>query len=235
LIDVHCHLLPGVDDGCKTLDESIAVARQMIAAGYTHAVCTPHIWPNFPHNNAANIPRYVARLQEQFDRAGVAMRLLPGGEINLRHETLHTPTHELVTYNLAGKFVLFDLWAGQLPDFFEPTVRWFQRQNIQPIIAHPERMEAVQKNPALADYFAQIGLLMQGNLYCLTDSPLAPAVATRLARQFLTDGRYFLLGSDNHTPDTVHHRLAGLQVARDLVGESVVHRLLHEHPLQLLG
>src|SRR4051794_15107533 len=55
-IDVHSHLLPGVDDGCASIEDSIACAARMVAAGYTHSFCTPHVWPDLPHNNAGTIP-----------------------------------------------------------------------------------------------------------------------------------------------------------------------------------
>src|SRR5690349_17751445 len=97
-IDVHSHLLPGVDDGCATLDESLACARKLVEAGYTHAFCTPHIWPNLPQNTVAEISKRTARLQQAFDEAQVPLKLFPGGELNLRPEITDTPPEELPTY-----------------------------------------------------------------------------------------------------------------------------------------
>src|SRR3954471_20893250 len=96
-IDVHSHLLPQVDDGCRTLEESIAGGREMVAAGYTHSFCTPHVWPSLPHNNAAEITRRVGRLQQAFDDAGVGLKLIPGGELNLRADTPGTNPGDVVT------------------------------------------------------------------------------------------------------------------------------------------
>src|SRR5690242_11112644 len=161
-IDVHSHLLPQVDDGCRTLEESIACGREMVAAGYTHSFCTPHVWPNLPHNNVAEIGRRVGRLQRAFDEAGVGLKLIPGGENNLREDTPQTPPGELVTYGMAGKYVLFDIWADRLPSFFAPGVRWLQDRGLTCILAHPERMRAVQVEPGLMDRFRDMGLLLQG-------------------------------------------------------------------------
>jgi protein-tyrosine phosphatase len=77
--DVHSHIVPGVDDGCETLEESIACARELVKAGYTHSFCTPHIWPSLPGNTIASIVANVARLQKEFDAAGVPLSLIPGG------------------------------------------------------------------------------------------------------------------------------------------------------------
>lgn len=231
LIDTHAHLLPGVDDGCKTVEESIACARALVAAGYAHAFCTPHIWPGLATNTADAIPAMVERLQSDYDRAGVPLRLAPGGEMNFRPTFTDTPPDELVTYGMAGKYALVDLWADRLPPHFEPSVRWLQRLGMTVILAHPERMRAVQDRPELADYFADLGLLLQGNLQCFNDPPAAPT--RRVADRYLQDGRYWMLGSDTHGVGGLDQRLAGLRRVRELVDPATFARLTHDNPLKL--
>src|SRR5258708_22601308 len=82
-IDVHTHLLPGIDDGCPSFDDSLQCARTLVAAGYTQAFCTPHIWPTLPHNTIDNVRQWTSKLQERFDAAGIPLKLAPGGENNL--------------------------------------------------------------------------------------------------------------------------------------------------------
>ena len=231
-IDVHSHLLPGCDDGCRTLEESIACARMLVAAGYTHSFCTPHVWPNLPANSAEKIPRQVAALQGAINDAGVPLRLIPGGEINLRADTSFTEVEKLVSYGMLGRFALIDLWAEKLPPFFGTAIEWFRALGIQPILAHPERMEAVQRDPGLADYFAEIGLLLQGNLQCFSDPPGAPT--RRVVERYLLEGRYFLLGSDLHNLASLPMRLDGLRRAFELVGGETIDRLTIENPRELL-
>jgi protein-tyrosine phosphatase len=232
-IDVHSHLLPGVDDGCKTLDESLACARVLVAEGYTHSFCTPHIWPNLPDNTIPNIAAHVERLQRSLDEADIPLRLIPGGEMNLRPDTMNSGPDGLVTYGSRRKFVLFDLWADALPDFFERGVRWFQSLGAEVVLAHPERMRAVQLNPELANYFDALGLMLQGNLQCLADPP--HTATYRVGRKFLTEGRYFLLGSDLHNLETLGHRMRGLHHAVELVGDVAVDRLTKHNPRLLLA
>jgi protein-tyrosine phosphatase len=231
-IDVHSHLLPGLDDGCRHLDESIACARMMAGAGYTHSFCTPHIWPNLPNNTVANIPRYTADLQSALDEAGVALKLIPGGELNLRADTPWSQVENLVSYGMGQKFVLIDLWAETLPPFFRPGMEWLQAQGVKVILAHPERMAAVQREPELADAFAEIGLLLQGNLQCFSDPAGSPT--RRTVERFLLEGRYFVLGSDLHNLPSLPMRLEGLKRATELGGEELVNRLTIENPRQLL-
>ncbi len=232
-IDVHSHLLPGLDDGCQTLDESLDCARVLVRSGYTHAFCTPHIWPNLPDNTPEAIAQRTVELQSALDREGIALQVMPGGEINLRFDTPRTPPDQLVTYGMSRRHVLIDLWAEILPDFFEPAVRWMQSMGLTVILAHPERMRAIQDRPELAEELAQMGVLLQGNLHCLVDPP--DALTRRRAEEFLYEDRYFMLGSDLHRLQSLPPRMAGLQRAIDLVGLDEVDRLTRENPAKLLG
>jgi len=231
-IDVHSHILPGVDDGSPSVEESLACARRLVAAGYTHSFCTPHIWPNLPHNTIAGITGQTARLQGAFDRAAIPLRLFPGAELNLRPDLIATPPHELPTFAMARRYCLFDIWADRIPGFFWKTVEWLQSLGLKVILAHPERMRAVQDNPGLADDFAKAGLLLQGNLQCLADPPYAQT--RQVIERYLAGGRYFLLGSDLHGLAGLDNRLLGLQRAIELVGEKEVGRLTVDNPQQLL-
>lgn len=231
-IDLHSHLLPQVDDGCRSLEESIACARELVSAGYAQSFCTPHIWPNLPNNNVAEIPRRVSLLQAELDRAEVPLRLHPGGEINLRDDTHQADAHALVTYGMARKFVLIDLWADRLPAFFRPAIAWLQAQGVIVILAHPERMRAVQDAPGLADHFQELGLLLQGNLQCLGDP--RGAATREVAEQYLAEGRYTFLGSDLHHFESLPVRLAGLRRAIEAIGEEAVNQLTVENPKMLL-
>lgn len=232
-IDVHSHLLPGVDDGCRTLEESIQCARELAAAGYTHSFCTPHIWPNLPENNVSMIPVHTQQLQDQLDLFNVRLQLMPGGEINLNPETMHTEVDELVSYGMQRKFVLIDLWAQTLPSFFVPAIQWLQSTGAKVILAHPERMRAVQDDPDLADIFADLGILLQGNLQCLADPP--GSATRRVADRYLSEGRYFLLGSDLHNLNSLPIRLRGLHSAIKAVGDEAVNTLTIDNPRKLFA
>ena len=135
----HSHLLPGVDDGCKTLEESLSCARLLVENGYTHSFCTPHIWTNLPGNTVAGIPKMVSALQKEFDSRNIALKLVPGGENNIQPGLFRTKPDEVVTVGMNRKYVLIDLWAERLPDFFYVNVKWLQSLGLI-VSSHPERM-----------------------------------------------------------------------------------------------
>ena len=231
-IDVHSHLLPGIDDGCKTIEESLACARMMVEAGYTHSFCTPHIWPGYS-NTIKSIPQMVTTLQGELDSAGIPLKLIPGGEINLRPDYMSaTPPNEVVTYALNGRYVLFDIWCDKLPEHVAPSVEWLQSLGLTVILAHPERMRAVQDEPELVEHFQSLGILLQGNLQCFGEKEGA---MTRIcAERFLSENRYFMLGSDTHNPETIGVRMSGLNRVTDLVGPTEAMTLTRERPMSLI-
>jgi protein-tyrosine phosphatase len=204
----------------------------MVAAGYTHSFCTPHIWPTFPGNTIDHIPAWTAALQNDLNKAKIPLQLIPGGEINLRAEIVNTPDDQIVTYGMKGKFALIDLWADRMPSFFKPGIKRLQSMGLTVILAHPERMRMVQDNPGIADELQAMGLLLQGNLQCLSDSPDSMTRIT--VERYLAEDRYFLLGSDLHKPETLPHRLNGLPRAIELVGGAKVDQLTKINPLKLM-
>ena len=230
-VATHSHLLPGVDDGCKSVEESIACAKVLVANGYSHAFCTPHIWHNNRGISRTSVPRLVKMLQGELDAAQVPLSLLPGGEMNLYLGVDKTPADEVVPLGL-GKYMLVDMWFSELPPFFEQAVQWLQEMELSVVLAHPERMRAIQDDPELVDYIQSLGVYLQGNLQCFTDKP--EALTRKRAEQFLLDGKYFILGSDTHNPETIDVRMGGLARVRELVGEETLDQLTVTNPRKLV-
>src|SRR6185437_7172553 len=229
-IDVHSHLLPGVDDGCKTVEESLGCAKVLVANGYTHALCTPHIWPKYSGISRDSVPRMCAMLQSELDKAQVPLKVLPGGELNLFAGVSKTPVDEIVPLGL-GKYMLVDMWAAEIPEFFEESVRWLQALDLTVVLAHPERMRAVQDRPELVDYFDSLGILLQGNLQPFGEQE--GAITRACAEQFLSEGKYFMVGSDTHGPDSMEVRMRGLRRIIELVGEEGATVLTKSNPMKL--
>jgi protein-tyrosine phosphatase len=230
-IDVHAHLLPGLDDGSSSPAESIALIERLIEAGYTHATCTPHLWPGYQKYTPTFIAARVRELQSHVDAAGLKMKLFPGCELNIDFPIDQLPASEIPTYANLGKHALFDFWHGELPHFFWRRVKHMQQLGIQPIVAHPERIEAFQDDPDLIKQLADRGLLFQANLQCLDDPP--QRMTRQLVEQWLTEKRYFMLGSDTHNMGGIETRMRGLQNAIKLLGEAEVHRLTVTNPRTL--
>ncbi len=231
-IDIHNHLLPGVDDGCQSIAESLECANALVEAGFTHAFCTPHIWRSLPGNSPDRIPEMVQQLQQACDDANIRIRLFAGGEINLHANVREQLERGIMTFAGLGKFALMDLWADRLEPWLDETIRWMQSTGLKLILAHPERMRAIQDDPSRADYFLERGVLLQCNLQCIGDAEHTDT--HRTAARLLHERRYFAVATDFHNPQSLPSRLRGLQVLERVVDPQYRQKLLRDNPRQLL-
>jgi protein-tyrosine phosphatase len=232
-IDVHCHFIPNLDDGCQTVAESLACLRVMAAAGYTRIFCTPHCGDvDFPELTPAEIAERVRTLQGFADATGIAVQLKPGGEVRLGPNLAASlPDGMVPTFGNAGKYVLVDTWDPGWPAWATQGVEWLQREGYTVIIAHPERMQYLRDKPERINELAALGVLFQGNLGPLGGGDSEDIVA--LGRQYLLEGRYFMVGTDGHRPSHMGVRMAGLRVIEELVGTAKLEELTVTNPERL--
>jgi protein-tyrosine phosphatase len=236
-IDVHSHLLPGMDDGCEDESQSLACARALVEAGYTHAFCTPHFWPSLPGNTVPNIRKATEKLQQRFTAENLPLTLMPGGEINLLEawpDLAKLANEQIPTFAMAGKYALFDFWAdtyAECRDDLEEAIGFLRGRGMRPILAHPERISAMREKGSV-DRMAELGVLLQLNCYCLAE-PENTSIYQAAAR-LLKEDRYFLIGSDTHRPTGMDRRARGLAVAEKLAGKDTVDRLTIENPRRLI-
>ncbi len=237
-IDLHSHLLPGIDDGCRDGAESLACIRGLMAMGYAGSVCTPHVWPQqYPGLEPIGIGRRVERLRERVAAAGLDYALWPGGEVRL-FEDADRWMHQKGAPVLGGlggerKAVLVDSWSGDWPSHHDRTIDWLLGRGFTPVLAHPERSPTRRGFSRLLDRLDKRGVLLQGNLRSFTGREGSKALA--LAECFLADGRYACLASDTHRPDTLPDRARGLEAVSGLVDEATLRRLTVDVPRALLG
>lgn len=231
-IDIHSHLLPGVDDGCQDLEESLASIAQLQQAGFVGSICTPHVFPQmFPQNTAEHIRGWTAQLAMQLRQRGIAYPLWPGGELRLFDGVIDwLKTNEVPT--LAGsRYVLTDFWEPVWPKWVDKALDWLLSQGYQPILAHPERL-AMAQLPQHLEALTQRGVLLQGNVRCMTGED--GYLADQWVRRFLAEKRYAFLALDAHRPDTLASRLDGLTMVTQEFGPDTTRKLLHDTPRQIV-
>lgn len=233
LIEMHAHLIPDVDDGSRTPAESVTIAQQLVERGYSHLVCTPHVWPNLPHNHTREIARRVVELQTHLTSSGVPLTLLTGGEINLQPGLLRVHPDTLPTYGLRGTHFLVDAWVWNWESWLTPVIKHLQQGGRTVILAHPERLGLLQNEPSRIRKFQDLGVLFQGNLYCFADPKGERTRA--LADQYLDEGYYYMLAGDLHREDTLECRFKGLERVTSRLGLDGLTTYLRTHPGRLLG
>ena len=219
MIDLHSHILPGLDDGATDLADALEIARAAVADGITTIAATPHVREDYPTTTDA-MESGVRQLRAALEREGIDLELLPGGEVSL--EQLDRLSHdELRRFGLGGnpKYLLIETPYSDWPLPFGEIVLRLGSFGITPVIAHPERNSAIQ-----ADLAKVAGLVHAGALIQVTAASLDGRLGSRTrasARKLVDDGLVHMVGSDAHTAGI---REVGLSGARKVIGDE---RLAH--------
>jgi protein-tyrosine phosphatase len=207
-IDLHCHLLPGIDDGARTLEAALAHARRLDAEGVREVACTPHVKRDeFPGVVLEELPRRVAALQRAIADAGLRVRVHRGGELAARDALALSPRElELIAQGpRAARWLLLECPFAGLDDEFEAAARRLAGLGYGLLLAHPERSEGVAADgwPRLEALRAD-GALLQVNVCSLLGNHglAAQEIAAGLVRR----GFPYCLASDGH-PGTREHTL----------------------------
>lgn len=231
MIDLHSHVLPGIDDGVRTLSESLELLRAAYDDGIDRVAATPHVRDDYP--TAPNEMELLhAEVCGAAREAAIPVEVLPGGELDLRlaeeldDETLHR-------FGLGGNRNLLLLEFPYLgyPLGLPDLVLDLQRRGFRIVLAHPERNAEVQLDPERLRPLVDKGVVVQ-----LTAASLDGRLGggPRATARRLLDGRLaHLLASDAHAPDV---RSAGLSAAARAAGDGALVRwLTHDVPDALLG
>jgi len=142
MIDLHCHLLPGIDDGPESLDEAIGLAAHAVKSGITYAVVTPHVHIGRYENDLPSIRRDLAKFQAELDSLKIPLRLGLGGEVRLGAEVMDLVAESRIPFlgeRDGYRIMLLEFPHGHIPVGADKFVAWLLKNRIRPLIAHPER------------------------------------------------------------------------------------------------
>lgn len=230
MIDLHCHILPGLDDGARDVEDAVAMALQADADGVGTVCATPHI----RHDHAVEIgslPARVAALQDELERRAIDVRVLTGGEVaQTEVDALSDADLRAVSLGGAGGWILLEPAPGPLDARLELSVQRLKARGLRAVIAHPERHADADLEMRLQTLAAQ-GCLIQWTAAFVAD----PAVRGPIAR-WAGMGLVHLLASDAHSsrfgrPVALADGFARL---RETLPEAVVRWMAHEAPAAIV-
>ncbi|HCI79618.1 MAG TPA: tyrosine protein phosphatase [Ktedonobacter sp.] len=196
MIDIHLHILPGVDDGPATLQESLVLAQALVQEGVQVVVATPHSNDEYPRLPATEIRTRVNQLQHVLMQQGLPLHVFAGNEVLIRAGLVDEIRAGRVATLNGGRYLLLELWNTMWLPETEQVIFGLLSQGIVPIIAHPERYTTIQKDPSRL-----IALIRQGALAQLTASSvlgLHGSTVKRTAETLLKQGLIHFLASDAH-------------------------------------
>lgn len=234
-IDIHAHILPGLDDGAKTIDESLAMVQTAMQNGTTILVATPHVSTGSFETSKEEILTAVANINKELSRVGCELLVLPGAEYSLEPSLpKRLADGELLTINNIGRHLMIELPSVFIPDNTEQILYEIQLQGVTPIIAHPERNYYLSRHPELLQIFLKRGVLSQ-----ITSASVTGWFGHQIrktALKFIKLGLVHCLATDAHT---VTGRNMVLKPAYELVrrkwGQDYAQILVYDNPCRIIN
>ncbi|PEJ59493.1 tyrosine protein phosphatase [Bacillus sp. AFS002410] len=169
MIDLHCHILPGLDDGPKTMEESIGMARAAVANGIHTIIASPHHQNGRYNTDRKTILEKIEQLNHVLQENEIHLTILPGQEIRLYGELIQDfELNQIVSINDGMRYALCELPSSHIPRFANRLFYEMQANRITPILVHPERNKVLINEPDILYDFVQKGILTQITASSLT-------------------------------------------------------------------
>ncbi len=233
MIDLHHHLLPGIDDGAADLDTALAMARLAVADGIEVVACTPHIYPGLYENDSAGISAAVTALREQLAAADIPLRLVAGADTHLTPDLVPRLKQGLIPTLAGSRYLLLEPPHHVAPPRFEEAVFQLMTAGYVPIITHPERLSWIETHYPVFGRLVHAGAWMQ-----VTAGSLTGRFGRRplyWAQRMLDQRQVHLLATDAHDLRQRAPRLAeGYAAAAARVGDAEVIDMAATRPRGIL-
>jgi len=236
MIDIHCHLLPGIDDGARDMGEALAMARAAYDNGIRFSIMTPHIHPGRYENSAQTISRSLAQFKVALAKAGIPLKLGMAAEVRLSPEILPMLERDQIPFlgQLDGyRIMLLEFPHSHIPPGADRLVEKLLAMKVRPIIAHPERNKDVMRKYSKIEPFIEMGCFLQ-----LTASAVAGRfgkMSHKRALQLLGSDAFMMLATDAHNLKARYPELReGYKAAVELVGREDARKLVVDNPMAVV-
>ncbi|TIM04432.1 CpsB/CapC family capsule biosynthesis tyrosine phosphatase [Mesorhizobium sp.] len=234
MIDLHSHILPGLDDGSPSLAESLEMARLAVADGTTHMACTPHIVPGMYENGSANIARAVQELEQALSRAAIPLALYVGADVHIAPELPEQLALGNVPTLNRSRYFLLEPPHHVLPPRLEDFALRLINAGFVPILTHPERLTWIKANYEIVEKLNAVGCLIQ-----LTADSIVGAfgrTALYYSEKLIDEGRVDIIASDTHGATRRRPGLSqAVAVAAKRCGEDEARCMVLKRPGEILA
>ncbi|MFP7171624.1 tyrosine-protein phosphatase [Terribacillus halophilus] len=225
MIDIHCHILPGVDDGARTMEDSIEMARAAAAQGIHTIVATPHHRNNQFLNYRKDVLMQVDELNRVLEEQNISVNILPGQETRIYGDLLlGLEFQEILPVNLKSPYVLVELPTSTVPRYTKKLLYDLQVEGFTPVIVHPERNSELLSNPEKLYDLVKSGILTQ-----VTAASLFGKFGKKIrnfSHEIVEANLTHFIATDAHN---THSRGFMLQEALQLIGDSYGSDLVYNY------
>jgi protein-tyrosine phosphatase len=230
VVDLHSHILPGVDDGSRSFEESIEVAVAAVRDGTTIMAATPHVRDDYP-TDVATMERLVRELNEILRQKGIELQVLGGAEVAIPSLSV-LDTDELRRFGLGGNphYLLVEFPYLGWPLSLETEIWNLKRRGITFVLAHPERNPHIQEDPTLIEPLVEAGALVQ--LTAASVDGRLGRECRKAARELIAAGHAHVIASDAHWPGL--RRAGTSSAAAALHNPELARWLTHDVPAAIV-
>ncbi len=235
MFDLHSHILPGLDDGAKTLDESMAMLRAAASDGIRGMAATPHAKDVREAYALPKVSEYVDRLNGLARGEGLDLKVYVGMENHLSEDLPDLVTADMAFSYNGGPYILVELPFDSLPGYTDEVLTRLQGQGFTPVIAHPERQADIMRDPSIMGEFAERGMLGQVTSTCILGR--FGDEERDVAETLLRNGWVHVISTDCHRPvgPRAPRMLEGVGVAGEIVGGEKARAMAVEAPEAILA
>ena len=235
MIDIHAHILPSLDDGPETIEESVELCKIAANDGIKTIVATPHTKDGVYESKSDEILKMVEILNLKLKENQIDIEILPGAEIHINEGLVESiKSGEVLTVNNGGKFILFELPFSFIPPGTDNFIYNLRINGIVPIIAHAERIATFQNNPEIVSQLVTIGALVQVNAPSVTGQ--AGPRERKCSKWLLKNRLVHFIASDVHSLTGRPPVLSkAVEYAAGIVGEEEARALVCHNPEQIIN
>lgn len=218
MVDIHCHILPQVDDGADSMDTSLLMARMAADSGVHTIIGTPHC--NLPYAENKNyrdapLAMHFVELIQRIREANIPVEILPGAEVMCMPDTVELLRKRQLVTLARSDYLLVEFFFDEDLDYMEDMLSAIAAEGIRPVVAHPERYGAVQRMPGVVERWFNSGYVIQLNKGSILGR--LGRGAEKTAARLLSRGLAHIIASDAH--DTLV-RTANMNSLRNFVEEN---------------
>lgn len=236
-VDIHVHLLPGIDDGPRDLEGALALARSAVGAGTTTIAATPHLRSDFPDVHLDELADRCQEVREALDREGIPLRVVGGAEVSLSW-ALEASQDELrlASYDQRGTDLLIETPSANVIGI-DRLLYELRAAGYRITLAHPERNHQLPRHPSLLEALLDQGVLLQVNAESL-HGVTARSGPRRFARQLCEQGLAHVIASDGHRADRwrpVTELAESLDAASGVMGQARAEWMMSDAPAAIVA
>lgn len=235
IIDLHCHILPGLDDGIQEIEESLQACRIAVRDGITGIVATPHYKEGFFESTPDTIRASISHLKQKLKDEDLNLQIYPGAEVHLSDNIPEKVMNgSVLSINDTKRYILLELPYQQYPVDFERFVFSLKLSGMTPVLAHPERVAFFKDDIGRIEEAVRLGALTQ-----ITSSSVTGVFgeeAKNICIDLATKGLVHIIASDSH--DASHRPpclMDACTVIAEIVGEEEALRMISDTPLAIVS